>query len=526
LAEGLELTRAQHARIALARWSGVAGLAAPLVLTALVYRGILHTYFWADDFMCMLKIVDWGFFRFVFEPFAGHVPLLRNVVFDVTYQLFGLHASAFFAIVLLTHLANTWLVFRLVRTLTASVLLAAFGATLWGASPLDAGALGWYAVYGQVLLTTIVLAVLDRIARWRDDGPLPSRAMVAGWCGLMLAGVTCFGIGLAEAAVFPLVLFLLLPAAFRDPALRRGLLAFPVLVGASYVGLQRFYAACFTPPDAHEMFTRQSLFAGHPETISAMFWHLTLYGVSTTLVGFLHPLTYPSALACAAVATYFAVLVAGATAADARGRRRLLALGLLALAAYASVAVGRAQLALMFGMAPVRSAQQGRYHYLAPALASCALCVALAHLRRWRSMRLLGAACLAAWLAGSISGYARSPWRIDARPAARQYVESALATINSVVDRSPSGSEVDLPNVPASSPSVMGIRLDPHTFPGWAGVYAIAVPANVLRGRRVRFVERDRALVASFRTGGSRRMAELLITPGEARNRPVGASPP
>jgi hypothetical protein len=52
--------------------------------------------------------------------------------------------------------------------------LAVLAAAVWGINPINEGALGWYAVYGQVLATTCILIILVRFAGTR-----------AGHCALL-----------------------------------------------------------------------------------------------------------------------------------------------------------------------------------------------------------------------------------------------------------------------------------------------------------------------------------------------------
>src|SRR5215475_3999882 len=113
----------------------------PVLLTAWVYHPVTRTYFYADDFVCFLSILNDGFLRFVLRPFGGHNLLVRNLAFYGSYQLFGVQPEPYFWIVLLTHLLNVWLLFRVLENVTGSLALACFGATLWGTSPAQVGTL-------------------------------------------------------------------------------------------------------------------------------------------------------------------------------------------------------------------------------------------------------------------------------------------------------------------------------------------------------------------------------------------------
>src|SRR5262249_26016997 len=110
-----------------------------LVLAAWVFFPITRVYFFADDFVHLASIASDRAAVFLLSPFGGHNYLARNLIFYLTYHVIGLRADLYFWSVLLTHLLNVALLFGLLHALTASALLACFGAALWGMSPLQEG---------------------------------------------------------------------------------------------------------------------------------------------------------------------------------------------------------------------------------------------------------------------------------------------------------------------------------------------------------------------------------------------------
>src|SRR5262245_30356169 len=114
-----------------------------LCCTLVVYGPIIRNYFNGDDFLHLYEMVNYPLASFLLEPFGGHVYLVRNTIFFLTYRLFGPEPVPFLACMLLTHLVNVWLLFRLVRRVTGSGALACAGAAVWGMSPLAEGAIGW-----------------------------------------------------------------------------------------------------------------------------------------------------------------------------------------------------------------------------------------------------------------------------------------------------------------------------------------------------------------------------------------------
>ena len=164
-----------------------AGADWPLALLVVVSAGLVHTpilghYFRSDDFAHLYNLANFGLLHFVSTPYGGHLLVIRNAIFSLHHQLFGLNAQLYFIAVLLTHMLNAYLLFRALRLFTGRATLAAFAAALFGMAPVGEGALGWYSAYCHVLVGTILLWVLCDIARLNPP---------AGSAGFHL-GATCF----------------------------------------------------------------------------------------------------------------------------------------------------------------------------------------------------------------------------------------------------------------------------------------------------------------------------------------------
>jgi hypothetical protein len=157
-------------------------LCTSVALSSAVYAPITQNYFHADDFLGLYAIVNRSFLRWALAPMAGHLYVARNLLFSGMYELFGPYPEPYFFVVLATHAVNTWLLFRIIAAFTGSVYLACFGATLWGTSPGNEAAIGWYANYGHVAATTILLAVLAQLAdRLGDPDALPGSGWPPRW---------------------------------------------------------------------------------------------------------------------------------------------------------------------------------------------------------------------------------------------------------------------------------------------------------------------------------------------------------
>src|SRR5262245_47408415 len=337
---------------------GTLAAALPVLLAAAVYFPVTRSYFFADDFNCLLSIRNDDFLRFVLRPFAGHNLVVRNLVFYGSARFFGLRADLFFWQMLLTHLLNVWLLFRVLHALTASRLLASGGAALWGPSLVQLGSLGWYSAYGQVLVATALLVVLERVTRLAVTGDRPRAGAAAVWYVLLLAGSACFGTGLGVALAFPAVLFLLLPCVWQ----RRGLRAFFLTLPIATIG---FYYLDRTIFPHFEPLPRDEVIAGSisvQRVLAASSWipELVATGVDTGLRSFFVTFSQPPGLArTVTLALFGAGLLLLLWRGDPATRRAVLAMGLLCIAIYGAIAIGRS-----IFLDPNALAITTRYHYV------------------------------------------------------------------------------------------------------------------------------------------------------------------
>jgi len=67
---------------------------------------VLRVYFHDDDFLHLFQIANFGPREFITAPNAGHMYLVRNSIFFLNFRAFGMHAGAYLAGVVATHVAN------------------------------------------------------------------------------------------------------------------------------------------------------------------------------------------------------------------------------------------------------------------------------------------------------------------------------------------------------------------------------------------------------------------------------------
>ena len=490
----------------------------PLVLSAWVYYPITRINFFADDFIHFASIESDPLLDFLLAPFGGHNYLVRNLFFLASWKLFGLHAPLYYGLALVTHLLNVALLFGVLRALTASVTLACFGATLWGTSPLCLGAVGWYSVYGQVLVGTILLLVLGAVGRASVTGVVPPPRTMWSWCALLLAGTTCWGIGVGVALAFPIVLFLLLPETWRRPRLRAAWLALPVVAIGLYFGFRRLYTHIGMLTFQEGM--QESLAFTGLGVLVPMLAHLLAFSMAGTTLGFFLPPTYPSPAAWAAVVAFVAgfafVLVRG----DAPTRRAAIAMIVLGASIYLLIAGGRGSVYAMFKIAPTAAARVARYHYVGSLPTTVLVCLILRELGRLPVLRAVpAAAALAAGLGIVAYGIASVGITIQEYRWTPEYVQRISESIASEARARPPGSTVYLENE-TTPRSILGPVMPNYLFPGRAAVFVVTHGSDEVEGRAVRFIERDVESRSFYAQRPHTRLARLIVGPDEVPDAP------
>jgi hypothetical protein len=476
----------------------------PVACAGLVFLPITGNYFHADDFVDLYQLRNEDVAHYLLRMYGGHVLIARNSVTLLLHAVFGVDPRGYFAVALLTHLLNVALLYGIALRLTDSWRLASVGAAMWGVAPANEGALGWYAVYGQVVATTCILLVLaGLLARRVDD---TDRLRPVGWALLLVVAGTCFGIGIAAALVMPVVAWLLLPPVRARRAAIAWLVAAALAVLAIYATLRWLEPMLY---GEHRMETAVMV-AGIPSLSRHALLLATLLAIGLAqwpIATLATPMTFPSPLHLVALAGSSVLLLAGLAAARAPARRRLGAVLLLALAMYGLIAVGRSAFE---AHGTIALAQSLRYHYAAGALLSVALVAAVRALAaRWNPSTRLANRAWAAWAAALLAMLALTPHTIEHFDPDRRETAAALATIRQRIGAAPPGAPVAIPIAPFYAVGSFNVAFS-NLFPGTAGLFVIFYPDNVVDGHRVTFTSSDPKTLEAAR---GRRGATLIDLP-------------
>jgi hypothetical protein len=478
----------------------------PLVAALVLWAPIRDNYFRTDDFVHLYDVVTRDAPGLLTQIWGGHLIAIPNMVLAALFPAFGPDPRPYFWLMLLTHAANVLLLHHVIWRFTGNLALACFGATLWGTCPALEGALGWHAVYGQVALTTMVLAALARLGSAVAQGGVLS-AGSAAFCGALLAlGGASFGTGLGIAAAFPAVMLLAVPQRQR-PWRSIAILALAAAAIFTFYAVSRIRS-----PDvdarAREVLSLRSVLTHLPTTF--VFETLLVgAGAGMLFLGFLGPdAGTPVAIAAIASAVLGLLVLAAWFRSDGQRRRWLLGLAVLVLAAYGAVAIGRTTALRAVSYSLPAAAVWSRYHYLPLALLSILTCAALAALcapSARASRRVLYAVAL--WMAVRVFVLVARPLPIDHHAADRAATEAALRTVREAVAATPPGEIARLENRPfPPMPPLPGV-----VFPGLAAIFVVYFPTNRVDGRPVRFVVSAEDWKQAQERGG--RIAALVVRP-------------
>ena len=475
-----------------------------MFLAVLAYGSVVRNSFFSDDFLHLYDLVNSTFAQFVARTHGGHIYWIRNLVFYACYSLFRTEPAFYYGLAFLTHLLNVFLFYRVVRASTGSARLACFGAVMWGTLPNNQGAIGWYSVYGHALAATFTLSTLARMTAIAA-GAEAMRFEPLLWAVSTSIGITCFGVGFGLAAAMPFAAWLILPPSLLR---RRAILLLTMvmaLLPLMYVAAVRLDGAVHGESVQGGLALLQTLQAW--PTQLRLFLHLFVVAASSLVLGPFRPLNaftpldYVLALPFGLV---FAVLFAAASGA---ARRKAVAFVLLAAAAYALIALGRAFFVDEGNAGAIAAAP--RFHYMGSCALALSLCALLgdAGRARWPGPRLK-TGILIAWLLVVLRGL-QTGQGIDHHESNGIEAANVLARVRAAVDEAAAGRDVFVPN--RKFISIGAFLLADPSFPGWAGVFAIYFPDGWIEGKRVRFVETDPKILERARGGII--SGELLVRP-------------
>lgn len=506
----------------------------PLAATAAAHITVLRNPFRWDEFVHLFRYVNDGLAALILPLYHGHSLLTSNLVYVPMYTFFAANPAPYYLLALLTHLLNVFLLQRVIVLFTERPWLSAFVAALWGIDPTTRISVGWFAVYGHILVTTLGLLILRDIARLHRRLVELSFWHMFRWSVLLFAATTSFGLGPGLCLGFAVGAVLLLPAIPRRArtAVGLGLLVFAVpvffLMGPTLQGGRNPLGLSW-----------ELVWKGVPLLVGALA-HVVLHGlpylfclVAYAAASFLlgpfialevqlpvgpasiafGPLQRASgviALGISQALFIMLVLIAYWLLRGASAERRRLVFGLTVLLLCSYVPVAMRALSAADEVRLHVMLLRGRLHYLGPMLVAMITgCVAGAtpagmYWRpRPRTLTIAGSA-LVLWIFWSSVSAARLEARL---PVTLEPQDVVVERIRALAAKEPYGADVYIRNHAFLAKE--GFVNPP--FPGWAALFVITFPDNKLEGRRIYFVERRARALSYARRRPDSKLAKLLV---------------
>jgi len=225
-------------------------LGAILVLTFTVYLPSLDNGLtnWDDDrYVTTSLLAHPGFRAVLTTPLEGNYHPLTVWSLALNYRISGLHPASYHWLSLLLHLANTALVFLLVRMLSGGRLWTTVVTSLFfGIHPMHVESVAWVAERKDVLYAFFYLLGLIAYLRYLERPRLP-------WLGITLLAFVLSAASKPAAVVFPITLWTIdyfrrRPFNFSTVAEKLPFIAVSLAVGLLTLKAQRSVGAV---ADAH-----------------------------------------------------------------------------------------------------------------------------------------------------------------------------------------------------------------------------------------------------------------------------------
>lgn len=469
-----------------------------LLVAAATWSTVLDVNFDVDEYYFLFLLEVAPKMEFLFRPFVGHIVGLMNAGIWLCHSLFGLDPRGYQVLLLVIHLVNTGLLFRISFALWGSIPLATFVALVWGVSASHAGSLERFAMIGTLTGIAIVLAILLVLINMGAGKASVTKLRVAGIAVALCVASLGAGMALAAALTLPLMALAFAPAERKKLA---PLLAMLIVLPVSYLLLHQIWPGAtgttWDDPVATVASGLGSTVLKLPEFMLDFFaaGFAALFSVTEREIA-------TSGIRQLGALFLMAVVALAAVKGSITTRNRIVAWGLLALATYGVVAVARVGIQDIFPQ--ISFISFARYHYLPTLVLSLLLAEAAAPLiarlpvNATRSI-FYGGSCLVALVVLS------NPPQLDTRDQLKARVDGVVAGIREDILAAPKSAPIILDN-PADFGTQSGLPL--HTTR--AGIFVIFFDTTEFAPGEVKFYASPQELAEAQRYPDSR-LSELLV---------------
>lgn len=146
----------------------------PIIIVFGLYHSVLNCHFGWEDTMLLgdaAKTLTSGNLKYIFFPWNGYYSrLFWQPTAVIFYKVFGYTAAPFYALVLLFHLSNVFLTFKIAQKTTKSIFIAFFSSLLYGVYQVNLEPIAWISSGTKDLaMTTFFLFSLFFFMKFLDQ---------------------------------------------------------------------------------------------------------------------------------------------------------------------------------------------------------------------------------------------------------------------------------------------------------------------------------------------------------------------
>ena len=482
---------------------------------------VLSSFFWMDDFLHFYQIANWNPLEFIFYPFGGHVFIFKHTIFYLMFKLFGVNSVMYFVTVLLTHLGNAYLLYKLIHLLIEKPSLAAAGTMVWGISPVNYGTMGIYCTYGQVLVCFLFLLFLYDLLRVEKKKMLFSLSIGIRWSIYLFLMATSFGNGLAIACLSPFAIVIVLWENDQKWKIAASILPVVAIILVLFIFKDAIYYY-FSGEVIHSTPLPLSVALDHYRIILEMFIRMCAFGIYTIAAFPIFIITYmpswsPPYPMLAFFISLFVVILFLVAFFHSKDHKRhyfvlsLIFLGLLGLTAYA-----RAVAYQFFGISASSASMMLRYYYVVfiPIVLILSLMVKEL-LDSYLKISKVVVALIYITIASSIypsMNLARviDPMQHYFASKEKKLYNETINDIEKTIRAYPAGSSIFIDNTMKNHFLIFDSSIT--AFPGKAAVFTIRYPNNIFEGRRVYFIEKDCRVAQANLAKINWRISSLIVS--------------
>ncbi|MGA2526744.1 MAG: hypothetical protein ABSF79_09040 [Smithellaceae bacterium] len=455
---------------------------------------LLSAFFYQDDFLHFYQISNWNPLGFIFSSRGGHLYIFRNLIFYCMFKLFGVNSIAYFSTVLLTHVGSAYILYKIIHLLTDKPSLAAAGMMIWGICPVNYGALGWYSVYGHVLVGFFFLLFLYDLLRVEKGKISYSIQIAIRWSIYLFLMAASFGTGLVIAFLSPVAIVVILWNNEKKWKIAASILPVIAAILLLFIFKDSIYYY-FSGEVSNIKPVVLSVALSNYKIILEMFIRMCAYGIycmaAFPMLFFFSTTEYPAIAIFISIPVVILFIVLFLRSQEYRRHYAVLSmffLGLIGLTAYA-----RAWLYNVFGVPMISASITPRYYYVILIVAVLILALMADELSDIfpKIAKVIVPSVLIVIILSVFPSMNLAP-KIDISNTSVNEKKSYYNTITDIektIRAYPEGSSVFIDNKINDQIPIFGAS--DTGFPGKAAVFTITYPNNTVEGRRVYFVEKD-----------------------------------